>query len=240
MKSIFLLLLILIVPQTYAKNLRVGTTSSFPPFSYTATDSGHLFGFDVELIEQICQRIDSSCEFVVMPYNDLFVELKKGKIDLAVSAIIITPKMKDDFIFSIPYLKSYGRFVTTQESKIKTIAQIRNKKVGTRKDTPFNDAASQLFNKKVKIEVFPVLATLLEALKSKTVDAAFMNNEAAEYWVANSSKAYHFVGEEIAVGNGYVIVGNKKMRKLMPKINGAIHDILTDGTFLKIHKQHLK
>ncbi|KTD57672.1 transporter substrate-binding domain-containing protein [Legionella shakespearei] len=240
MKSIFLLLLILIVPQTHAKNLRVGTTSSFPPFSYAATDSGHLFGFDVELIEQICKRIDTSCEFVVMPYNDLFVGLKKGTIDLAVSAIIITPKMKNDFIFSIPYLKSYGRFVTTKESPIKTVAQIRNQKVGTRKDTPFNDAALQLFNNKVTVQVYPVLATLLEALKNKTIDVAFMNNEAAEYWVANGSNAYRFVGKEIAVGNGYVIVGNKRMRKLMPKINSAIHDIATDGTFLKIHKRNLK
>lgn len=240
MKSIVFLFLMLIVPLTYAKSLRIGTTSSFPPFSYAATGSGHLFGFDVEMIEEICKRIDTSCKFVVMPYNDLLVELKKGKIDLAVSAIIITPKMKDDFIFSIPYLKSYGRFVTIKESEIKTIAEIRNKKVGTRKDTPFNDAALQLFNNKVKIQVYPLLANLLEALKNKTVDVAFMNNEAAEYWVANSSKAYRFVGEEIAVGNGYVIVANKRMRKLMPKINGAIHDISTDGTFLKLHKRNLK
>lgn len=240
MKSIFLLLLVLVFSPSYGQALRIGTTPMFAPFSYTATDSGHLFGFDVELIEEICKRLNTSCEFVVMPYNDLFVQLKKGQIDLAVSAIIITPDMKNEFIFSIPYLKSYGRFLTTKESDIKTISQILHKKIGTRKDTPFNDAAFHLFHNKVKVKVYPVLSTLLEALKHKVIDVAFINNEAAEYWYANSSNAYKFVGKEISVGNGYVIAANKTRNKLISQVNDAIHSITADGTFLKIYKRHIK
>ncbi|BCA94190.1 arginine ABC transporter substrate-binding protein [Legionella antarctica] len=240
MKPILFLLFVLTVSQCYAHTLHVGTTGQFPPFSYNANKESNLFGFDAELIEEICKRLNTRCIFVIIPYNDLFTQLKNGKIDLAVSAIISTPDKEKQFLFSIPYLKSHGRFLTTKKSNIKTIKDIGSKKVGTRIGTPFEDAVLQLFHNKVQVQVYPMLFDLLDALKQKTVDVVFINNEAAEYWHANGGDLFILLGNEIPVGNGYVIVGNKTQKGLMQKVNEAIRSITADGTFLKIYKRHIK
>lgn len=240
MKSFLLLLVILLNSYSFAQTLKIGTTSSFPPFSSAANEQKNLFGFDIELMEEVCKRINIKCTFVISTYNDLFIQLKKSKIDLVVSGIIITPEMQNHFLFSIPYLKSHGRFLTLQQSNINRIDDIFSKKIGTRKGTPFKNAALVLFKNKVKVQEYPSLFDLLIALKQKKIDAALINDEAAEYWNANGGNTYKLIAQKIPVGNGYVVMTNKGQNKLMAKINQAIKSITSDGTFLKMYKRHIK
>lgn len=240
MKTILLLLIYFTMTCSHAKTLHIGTTDSFPPFSSAADIQGNLFGFDIELMEAICKKIKAKCEFVITPYNDLFPAIKEGKIDLAVSGIIISPEMQNQYLFSLPYLKSYGRFVTLQSSKIDSFKDILSKKVGTRKGTPFKEIALHIFQDKIKVKEYPVLFELLAALKNKSVDVILINDEAAEFWYANNSKLYKLIDNKLVVGNGYVIMGKKGQNKLMALVNQSLQKLIDDGNYLKIYKRHFK
>ncbi|PJE14418.1 MAG: ABC transporter substrate-binding protein, partial [Legionella sp.] len=60
-----------------------------PPFTIRA-DKDHYFGFDIELMSSLCTEMKTQCQFKPMPFNQLFTQLNKGTIDLAIAAIIIT------------------------------------------------------------------------------------------------------------------------------------------------------
>ncbi len=56
--SIFLILLLL-VPACHAKTLLIGTTAQNPPFSSIADQKENFYGFDIDIMGEVCRRIKS-------------------------------------------------------------------------------------------------------------------------------------------------------------------------------------
>jgi ABC-type amino acid transport substrate-binding protein len=89
----------------------IGRTTQNPPFSSLADQKDHFYGFDIDIMGEICGRLQLKCKYKPLLFNELFTEIAAKKIDLAIAAIIITPN-RQQFLFSLPYLKSYARFIT--------------------------------------------------------------------------------------------------------------------------------
>jgi arginine transport system substrate-binding protein len=231
------MLFLFLLPLSYGQTLVIGTTSQNPPFSLIA-DKGHLYGFDLDIMENICQRIQATCKFVPFVLTDLYTQLKAGKIDLAIAAIIITDYRQKDFLLSLPYLMSNGQFMTLQQSNIKSPQDIMNKTVGVRRGTPFKGLALKIYKNNINILDFPDMPSLLDALTNKKVDVILTNAAAANYWFANTSNTYKLIGTELPTGEGYGILANKNQTELIKQINQALLDMEADGTYLKIYTRY--
>ena len=238
MKRSLFLILWLALPLSHAQTLFIGTTMHYPPFSSIADKNDHFFGFDIDLIGEICKRLKASCKFSPMNNNDLFSAIKTGKINLAVSAIIITDHRRQDFLFSLPYLESNGQFIASRESNINSPHDIINKRVGVRRGTPFKELALNVYKNNVDILEFTEVSDLLEALTKNTIDVALMTVGAAKYWYANNSGLYKLIGTHLPVGEGYGIMANKSQDKLIEQINHALLDMEADGTYLEIYTRY--
>lgn len=91
-------------PMQKAK-LKVGISADFPPFEYY-DENEELYGFDVDLMNYIGDRIGFDIEFVNMSFDQLFSVVMGGDVDCAISAIAITEERKNVIDYTIPYLSA--------------------------------------------------------------------------------------------------------------------------------------
>ncbi len=238
MKRLLFLMLWFALSLSYAQNLTIGTTSQNPPFNSLADQKDHFYGFDIDIMGEICNRIQARCQFIPLLFNSLFTQLSTENIDLAIAAIVITPYRQQEFLFSLPYLESRGQFITLQQSNINTLENIPNKKIGTRLGTPFKELAFSLYKNSVTLVDVLDIADLMDSLNNKTIDVALMDAEAAKNWVMNNSNVYKLIGAPIPVGGGYGIMANPNQGALISQINQALLHMEDDGTYLKIYTRY--
>ncbi len=234
------LLIVFILPLSNAQKLLIGTTPLNPPFETLADKSNHFFGFDIDIIVEVCRRLNQPCEFTPIIYNDLFSSLETQKIDIAIAAIIVTSQVQNEFQYSLPYLPSYARFLSLQNIGIESIENITNKKVGTRLGTPFKQLALTLYPNRITTVDYPTIAALLRALSKQNVDCILINDAAALYWYANNSQLYQLIGDKIPIGGGYRILANKANANLMTRINQALIAMQNDGSYAKIYSRYFE
>lgn len=238
MKRLVLIGSLLLTMSVFAKTLMIGSSPENPPFSNLDRPGGNFFGFDIDIMKAVCDRIKADCKFVPLEFDDEFVNLKDGHIDLAIAAIIITPERQARFLFSLPYLESNAGFMALQSSSINTPNDIESKTVGTRKGTPFKALAMALYDNHVNVIEYPYTPDLLDALRDKKVDAVFMDLEPSKYWYANNSTLYKMVGTAIPIGDGYGIMASKSQGDLIAQINQALLSMEADGSYLDIYTRY--
>jgi len=87
------------------KVLRVGTSGDSPPMS-ARTFEGELIGFDIDLARALASILEVELELVRMPFHDLLDAVERGEVDIAISAITMTPKRNLRVAFAGPYYLS--------------------------------------------------------------------------------------------------------------------------------------
>lgn len=230
-------LFLLISPHCFGINLTIGTAPLNPPFGDVADKQNNFYGFDIDIMMEICKRIEAQCTFQPVVYNQLFPMILSNQIDLAISAIISTEDKRAAFLFSLPYLESNARFLTLVDSPINGPIDIHGKKVGVRKGTPFGKLATSLYND-ITIKEYDTIADLLLGLTDKEVDIIITNDAAAKYRVANNSDIYKLIGVNLPIGDGYAIMANKQQTDLISQINAALLQMEADGTYLSIYSRY--
>lgn len=83
--------------------LRVGSDTTYPPFE-SIDASGNAVGFDVDVVNAICERINCVAEFVTTAWDGIFPALAGGEFDMVASGVSITPERDEIVDFSAPYL----------------------------------------------------------------------------------------------------------------------------------------
>ena len=75
-------------PMQPAK-IKVGINAQFPPFEYY-NENGELYGFDIDLMNYIGERIGFEIEYVDMSFDKIIPAVVSGEVACAISAISIT------------------------------------------------------------------------------------------------------------------------------------------------------
>lgn len=84
------------------KVIRVGYHADHLPYTFF-NQQQELVGFDIELMNRLAERLDTSLEFVPYEYNSVVAQLDAGEIDLAIGGLIITPERLIHVGFTQPY-----------------------------------------------------------------------------------------------------------------------------------------
>lgn len=204
------LVLLFVVPFSYSQRiLKIGISALNPPFETLADQNNHYFGFDVDIIGEICKRMDVHCQFIHTHFKDLFIKLTAHEINLALDAIIITPNRQEGFIFSLPYLESSAQFITESSSAINKPEDIRNKIIGIRGGTLYKNLSEDIYHNQVTVREYLNYQAVMEALHKHDVDVVLMNSPGANYWFANNNSEYKLIGPKIPVGEGYGIMASE-------------------------------
>ena len=110
----------LVVVSVNAETLRVGSETVYPPFEFLDSASGKYVGFDIDLINAIGKKAGFDVQIYSMGLDGLVPALVSGSIDVAVSALTITPERAAKVDFSDPYYKS-GLSIMTHKDNVDKI-----------------------------------------------------------------------------------------------------------------------
>jgi polar amino acid transport system substrate-binding protein len=220
----FLLLFMIVISPLYADDgppLQVAVTGFTAPF--VMRGAHQLYGYDVSMITDICQRIHRSCVYKLMPFSDLIPAITNSKADIAISAITITADRSKLVYFSLPYLVSKTQFLGQQKLKDKNINVEFLKKctIGGMTGTIVADELKNYGVTDPKIVYFPSENDLISALDAGTVDVAFVDEPTATFWHDHSGGKLVALGKSMISGYGLGIAVKDDVT-LLSKINQAI------------------
>ena len=111
MKTVLASLLTLFLALSFAQDLGgrtilVGSDTTYPPFE-TVNDAGEIVGFDVDVVNAICERINCVPEFTTYAWDGIVAAIGAGTFqdfDMVASGVSITDERDETADFSDPYL----------------------------------------------------------------------------------------------------------------------------------------
>jgi len=203
--------------------LNVGVESFDPPF-VIQQGSNAVFGFDIDMMNSLCKKIDRTCRFKIMKFDDLIPAVANKTVDVAVSSITITSDRSKLVNFSAPYLLSYSRFLSKKLTNKTSFGLnlLNGKRIGIVTGTIFVQQLQDMGVKDPVIVYFDRVQESLEALSSDDVDFLLVDNPTALYWETNSSGAFAAVGPPYMYGYGLGIAVNNTDAGLLKSINQAL------------------
>lgn len=242
MRRILFLILLISNVLAYGDKLKVGVLQFAPPFSSKSDTSNHYYGFVIELMTTICQRLQAECEFVAIPKNGELSGLDQKVYDITFTPNPMSSILPESYLYSLPYLPSHGQFLTLKTNTLKVAADIKHKKIGFYKIN-FQEAPSlKEYNDTNTFVEYSDPAELINALMNKKIDAILINHYAARYIVNTLGRSTDsnlmMIGDTMSIGSGYGIISLKTNAPLIVKINQTLLELEKDGTYLKIYNEY--
>ena len=131
-----------LAPTAFAKDWKtvvIGMEGAYEPWNLTDS-SGKIVGFEVDLANDLCKRINVECKIIAQDWDGMIPGLKAGKFDVIMDGMSITEERKKEIDFSKPYAAPPAAFMAAKDSSIAK-ALGPGKVVNFTKDAAAGDAA---------------------------------------------------------------------------------------------------
>jgi polar amino acid transport system substrate-binding protein len=166
--------------------IRVASVGDSKPYTFTDA-SGNFTGFDVELFKNVAHRAGiDNVVFTGQDFSGLLAAVANSQFDVGVADIGITDARKKTVDFSNGYLAGYLTVLTTKSSGITNVAGLDGKRLGVVQGTLQETYAAKNFPK-AQLVRFPDNNSAVSGLTSGTIDAHFLDYEAAKSYIAKNS-----------------------------------------------------
>ncbi|MCH7761195.1 basic amino acid ABC transporter substrate-binding protein [candidate division TA06 bacterium] len=215
------------------KTLRVGTDATYPLFE-TKDAGGNLVGFDIDLMNGLCEEMGVKAEFVVVPFDGIIPGLENEKYDAIISAMTITPKRGERVNFTQPYyLSGQSIAVREEEERIKGVEDLIGKKIGVQLATTGEMEAKKIEG--AEVVSFDDILMAFTDLKNGNVDAV-INDVPVSRKIISMKKGMKIVGP-LLTNESYGIAVRKEDSKLLVAINKALESHKKKGKYEKLEEK---
>jgi len=99
------------------KKIVIATEGAYPPYNMHAPD-GKLIGFEIDLGNNLCQRMEVQCTWIAQDWDSMIPALNAGKFDAIMDGMSITPQRLKVIAFSEPYTQSPTTFLVEKDSPL--------------------------------------------------------------------------------------------------------------------------
>jgi len=165
------------------KLLKVGSDTTSPPMESVDPASGQIVGFDVDVVNAVCAKINCKAEFVTTGWDGIFAALDQGNFDLVASGVSITDERKKAMDFSEPYIVNSQAILMRVEDEGLTLDDFKSKgkKLSAQANTTDAQVAEGIVGKD-NVVAYDSFSAAIIALKNKDVDGVVINGaNAAAY-----------------------------------------------------------
>lgn len=123
--------------------LKVATSGTYFPNSYHDESSNELTGFEVDIIEEVADRLGLEVDFTEMGVDGMLTSLNSEQIDVAAMGIDRDGENADKYNYTIPYKYSFGSMVVreTDNSGIEKLEDLEGKKAAGAATTSYMKVA---------------------------------------------------------------------------------------------------
>jgi len=235
-------------------NVRIATEGAYPPFNYVDA-KGKLGGFDIDIANAICAVAKFNCTIVAQNWDGIIPGLNAEKYDLIFAAMTATIERRKVVAFSNKYASMPFRFVASNRvadaiaaapgtgiDQLKTA--LKGKTIGLVTASTADPYVRKTFEGVSTLRSYQKMSDVLQDLKAGRIDAYADGALGidATFLKTATGKGYRFVGAPLTdpayFGTGVGAAARLKDTELLAKVNTALAQILTDGTYQKIAKKY--
>ena len=241
--------------------IRIATEGAYAPWNFTDS-SGKLVGFELDLADELCKRMNAECEIVAQAWDGIIPALQAGKYDAIMAGMSITDKRKKVITFSRSYAATPARFVVSEKSPsagFKTdvdimnlqevsaseraaidqiVGEFKGKVIGVQGSTTHENFLREYLGKDVTIRTYDTQENVDLDLQAGRMDAALAS---MSYWVplleTDKGKGMKMVGPGMTggpFGEGVGVGIRKADQDLADQFTKAINEAIADGTISKL------
>lgn len=237
MKKIFIFIMLLIFLSGCGKNsdeLIMVTEAGFAPYEYYK--NGEIVGVDVDIAREIAKQMNKKLVIKDVPFDSIINEVKSGKADFGAAGISYTDERAKQVDFSVNYSSSKQVVIVKNNSSIKNINEIDDKKVAVQLGSVADTFLTDNYPNITVIREKKYLAAIQD-LKDNKVDCVVMDEVPAREILKSNS------GFEILNGflmeDSYGMVVKKGNTELLDTINSVLNKLNEDGTIDKYVLEHM-
>lgn len=217
-------------PQEQPKQeLVMGTNAEFAPFEFV-NEANEIVGFDVDLAQEIADRLGYTLKIENMAFDGLIPALKTGRIDMIAAAMTITDERLLEVNFSDPYYNA-GQVIVVRadNADINSVDDLKEgRKIAVQLGTT-GDFTAQEITAEENISRFQQISLAFKEVELGRADAVLVDSPVAERYM-KANEGFKIVGDTLTQEN-FGIAVNKDNPELLGKINQALADIVADGTY---------
>ena len=221
----------------------LGVSPDYPPYEFTTTENGQkkVVGADIYLAQEIAKKLGEKVEIQEKAFDSLIAAENANKVDMVISGVNPTEERKKAVDFSDIYYTGKGIFVVNKDSaEIKSVADLKVKKVGVQKGSTYETyAKEQLKIEDKDLQSLTDVPSLLQDLKNKKIDVVLIPDDVAKIAINkyNDIKISTFSAENDPEATGMAIVFKKAKddsnKTLLEQVNAVIKEIKEKNLFEK-------
>ncbi len=218
-------------------------SSNDAPFSYSDVKTGKLEGIDIEILREICRRLEiPDVQMKVIDFSNLLVELNNNNIDMVVDAMYVKDERLQIAAFTDKWYQEGEAVVIPADSAIADKEDLKDKTIGAQPGTTFYETAQKWLDdgKIAKLDAYDNQATLMTAVNMGKVDAVVTDGIVAGYTLSSdSSLKLKLLSPYKAEASGQIGAALRfEDKDFLDEVDQCLNDMKEDGTLLKILKDY--
>ena len=227
-----------------AADLRIGSSADYPPWE-SVDASDQVIGFDRDIGDELCKRINATCVWQNQGFDGLLPALQVGKFDMVISAVSINKERAEKVDFSVPYADApnsivvpKGSAAATAKSAEELLDLLKSSSIGVQTGTTHEQVVRAHFPG-AQVRTYDRTDDIAEDLAAGRLDAGLMERSSWEPLVKAHGAELVFAGPLLTssdfseFGEGQGIALKKGSGELKSKLDAAITSMRADGTIAK-------
>lgn len=219
-----------------ANKLVIGITD-YEPIDYKDKD-GKWIGFDADLARAVAEKMGIDVEFVVINWDNKFIELNSGSIDCIWNGMTVSDSVKTNCDISNAYAGN-SQVVVMKEDALSKYANADAIKAADLTIAVEKGSAGETEAKKLSSNVVSLSAQsdALKEVKSGTADACIIDSTMANSMTKDGTD-FANLGYSVSLTTEEYAVGFRKGSDLTAEVNRLLSELKEDGTMDKISAKY--
>ena len=219
-----------------ANKLVIGITD-YEPIDYKDKD-GKWIGFDADLARAVAEKMGIDVEFVVINWDNKFIELNSGAIDCIWNGMTVSDSVKTNCDISDAYAGN-SQVVVMKEDALSKYADADAIKAADLTIAAEKGSAGETEAKKLSSNVVSLSAQsdALKEVKSGTADACIIDSTMANSMTKDGTD-FADLSYSVSLTTEEYAVGFRKGSDLTAEVNRLLAELKEDGTMDKLSAQY--
>ncbi|QJQ95874.1 MULTISPECIES: transporter substrate-binding domain-containing protein [Halomonadaceae] len=220
--------------------LRIGVDVPYEPYQYKLPD-GTMAGFEVELVNHACERMQRECEWVEQPWDGIIPGLQARKYDFIASAMNITEERSRQVLFSEPYYQVPSVWVGKAGAEHDLEGTLESKAIGVQQGTIQDEYVTQ-FYPQAEIKRYGDSGSVVVDMHAGRLDLVFTAFPLAQETMLSDDRFARqgelVTGPESIYGPGIGAAFRQRDTDLVEAFNSAMAELKEDGTFDALYSSY--